>query len=131
MPEQNAKRGSPTDILSRIRSGEVRTRAELISETGLSRSTVSQRLADLLAANLITSSGEATSTGGRPAALLSFNASAGVVLAAALGATHLRIAVLDLGGSVLAEQYEEHPISSGPTATLERLPSFAASGRGF
>lgn len=122
----NAKRGSATDILSLIRSGAVRTRAELISETGLSRSTVSQRLSQLQEANLIVTDGEALSTGGRPASLLSFNASAGVVLAACLGVTSLRVAVVDLGGSVLAEHSELHRISSGPVATLERL---AALGR--
>lgn len=111
--------GSPSEILSLIRRGSARTRAELIAWTGLSRSTVSQRLTELFEANLVVGDGEASSTGGRPATLLAFNGAAGAVAAAALGATTCRLAVTDLGGRVLAEHEEPHSIEDGPTATLE------------
>lgn len=110
-----------TDILSLIRSGTARTRAELIERTGLSRSTVSQRLAVLLDSNLVMPAGEASSTGGRPATVLGFNGSAGVVVAAALGASASRVAVVDLGGQVLGENEEDHLIAEGPSASLENV----------
>ena len=78
------------DILALIRNGAARTRAELIAQTGLSRSTVSQRLSELFDSNLVIGEGEASSTGGRPATILAFNGSAGVVIAAALGGSPAR-----------------------------------------
>ncbi len=117
--------GTRTEILTLIRNGAARTRAELIAQTGLSRSTVSQRLGELFEANLVVGEGEAGSTGGRPATLLAFNGSAGAVVAAALGATGCRVAVTDLGGGVLAEHEEPHEIADGPTATLELIAARA------
>ena len=96
-------KGSALDVLSLIRSGAARTRSELMSQTGLSRSTISQRLTELFEANLLVGGGEASSTGGRPAAVLRFNGSAGCVVAAAVGVTGSRVAVVDLAGTVLAE----------------------------
>jgi predicted NBD/HSP70 family sugar kinase len=120
-----AYRGTSVDILSLIRSGAARTRAELIAQTGLSRSTVSQRLSQLFDSNLVVGEGEASSTGGRPATILAFNGSAGIVIAAALGATRSRVAVVDVGGKVLAEHEEAHSIAEGPTATLEGIAAQA------
>lgn len=128
------QRGTPNEVLAMIRSGQARTRAELIAQTGLSRSTLSQRLNELFEANLIVGVGEANSTGGRPATILAFNSGAGTVIAAALGVTRMRVAILDLGGRVLAEHEEAHAISDGPTVTLERIAAvvetlLADSGR--
>ncbi len=126
MSQRNgAGRSTSVDILALIRSGAARTRAELIAQTGLSRSTVSQRLTQLFDSNLVIGEGEASSTGGRPATILAFNGSAGVVIAAALGATRSRVAVVDLGGAVLAEHEEPHSIADGPTATLEGIAAQA------
>ena len=66
--------------------------------TGLARSTVAARVEALLAAGLLTPSGEAARTGGRPAAQLAFNPDAGVVIGADLGATHALVALTDLRG---------------------------------
>jgi predicted NBD/HSP70 family sugar kinase len=104
-----------------IRSGQARTRAELIARTGLSRSTVTQRLSELFDLNLIVSVGDAASTGGRPPSFLSFNSRAGAVISVVLGSTHMRVALLDLGGEILAQHVEAHVMSGGPVATLERV----------
>jgi predicted NBD/HSP70 family sugar kinase len=61
------------------------------------------------------------STGGRRPTVFAFNESAGVVLAADLGATHSRVAVTDLSGAVLAEHAEVIEISMGPEAFLDWL----------
>ena len=110
--------GSPGDLLDLIRSGEATTRAALASTTGLARSTVAQRIEQLADRNLVIDVGEAPSTGGRPPAILGFNVDAGVVLAADLGATHSRIGVADLGGTILDEVRHNIEISEGPDAVL-------------
>ena len=110
--------GTPGDLLRLIRSGEATTRAELAASTGLARSTVAQRIDSLVELDLIREEGEAPSTGGRPPAVLGFNESAGIVLAADLGATHSRIAVADLGGKIIAETAANMDIASGPVQVL-------------
>ena len=111
--------GSPGELLEVIRAGAAATRTELVDVTGLSRSTVVQRLSALLAAGLVIEEPEAApSSGGRRPAALRFNERAGVVLAADLGAAHGRLAVCDLAGVALAEREEPIRISDGPEAVL-------------
>ena len=105
-------------MLRLIRNGEGTTRADLIARTGLARSTVAQRLEQLLAGGLLRPAGESESTGGRPPMRFEFNEDAGVVLAADLGATHSRLAVTNLGGQVLAEEADEIAIAAGPESVL-------------
>jgi predicted NBD/HSP70 family sugar kinase len=110
--------GTPGDLLRLIRTGEATTRAELASMTGLARSTVAQRIDTLSERDLIKEVGEAPSTGGRPPAVLGFNAGAGVVLTADLGATHSRIGVADLDGTILVETAADIAIAAGPEEVL-------------
>ena len=110
--------GSAGHLLNLIRSGAATTRAALATTTGLSRSTITQRIEQLVESGLVVEIGEAPSTGGRPPSILGFNVDAGVVLAADLGATHSRIAVADLGGSILAETTHDIPIADGPDVVL-------------
>jgi predicted NBD/HSP70 family sugar kinase len=107
--------------------GTPRTRAELIKMTGLARSTVGARVEALLAAGLLTPSGEAASTGGRPPARLAFNPDAGVVIGADLGATHALVALTDLRGRVVAESALAIDISAGPRVVLDRVARTARS----
>jgi len=113
---------SPGDLLQLIRSGRARTRGELGRATGLARSTVAQRIYSLKAAGLIVESGEAApSTGGRPPSLIGFNADAGLVLAADLGATHSRVSVSNLLAEPIAETTAEIEIDLGPVGVLSWL----------
>ncbi|MFC4010379.1 ROK family protein [Nonomuraea purpurea] len=105
-------------LLSILRDGRARTRAELAELTGLSRSTVSQRLDGLIDQRWVVAGDGAISSGGRPASMFTFNGGARVVLAADLGATHARLAVIDLAMTVLAERAVELPIDAGPERTL-------------
>ena len=114
------------ELLQLMLDGTPRTRAELIKLTGQARTTVGSRVDALLAAGLLTPSGEAASTGGRPPARLAFNPDAGVVLGADLGATHALVALTDLHGRVMAETALEIDISSGPQVVLDRV---ARTGR--
>lgn len=106
------------ELLSILRDGQARTKAELVQLTGLARSTVSQRLDALLSKRWVVPSEDAIASGGRPATAFSFNRAARVVLTADLGATHDRLAVTDLGTAVLAERTADVPIERGPEATL-------------
>ena len=74
------------------------TRAELAKLTGLARSTISQRVDQLLNLGVLIEAGDGVSAGGRPPVLLKLNPAAGVVLAADLGATHSRLALASLSG---------------------------------
>ncbi|MGH2953845.1 MAG: ROK family protein [Solirubrobacterales bacterium] len=109
----------PGTMLQLIRDGEGATRADLAELTGLARSTIAQRLEQLLAQDLLRTAGESESTGGRPPMLFAFNEDAGVVLAADLGATHSRLALTNLGGRVLAEARGDIAIAAGPAEVLD------------
>ena len=111
---------SPGGVLRLIREGHAVTRTDVMDVTGLSRSTVMQRLGVLLSAGLLVEAPEAgRSSGGRRPAALSFNERVGVVLAADLGAGHGRLAVCDLAGESLAEREAPIRIADGPELVLE------------
>jgi predicted NBD/HSP70 family sugar kinase len=105
-------------MLSLIRDGLAETRADLVRQTGLARSTVAQRVEALLAHQLVHEARGTVSTGGRPPTTLRFNHGAGVVLVADLGATHSRLALSDLAGQPLAEVAESLDIGEGPERVL-------------
>lgn len=112
--------GSPGRVLQLIREGRAGTRTELMDATGLSRTTVMQRLGVLMSAGLLVEQADARpSSGGRRPAALAFNERAGVVLAADLGAAHGRLAVCDLAGESLAEREEPLRIADGPRSVLD------------
>ena len=108
-------------MLRLIRDGEAVTRADLARRTGLARSTVGHRVDALLAHRLVYEAGHHPSSGGRRATALAFNEDAGLVLAADLGATHTRLAVTNLSGSVLAELSIDMDIAEGPERVLRRM----------
>ncbi|WP_231946287.1 ROK family transcriptional regulator [Auraticoccus monumenti] len=109
------------DVLSLLRDRRPRTRAELVVETGLSRSTVGARLDVLQRVGLVVAAGEARSSGGRPPARVEFNPAAGLVLAIDLGATHGTVALTDLSAAVLASRTLDLDIADGPEPVLETV----------
>jgi predicted NBD/HSP70 family sugar kinase len=113
--------GSAGTILDLVRNGHATTRGDLAAVTGLSRSTISQRVDALLASRLLVPGGDRASTGGRPRTMLAFNGNAGVVLAGDIGATHSRVAITDLEGRVLAEHSHDIAVAEGPDAVLSWL----------
>ena len=128
--------GSPGSVLRLIREGRAVTRTDVMDVTGLSRSTVMQRLGVLLSAGLLLEEPDGgPSSGGRRPAALTFNERVGVVLAADLGATHGRLAICDLGGASLAEREEAIHIDDGPEPVLDWVEQtfealLAETGRG-
>ncbi|HUR06424.1 MAG TPA: ROK family transcriptional regulator, partial [Nonomuraea sp.] len=105
-------------ILELIRHGTCRTRKELIAYTGLSRSTITERVDRLIEAGYIHESGVGASGGGRPPSVLDIDATNRLVLVADLGASHARVALTDLSARPMAEEYAEIRIDRGPEAVL-------------
>ncbi len=114
------------NLFQLLRDGKARTRAELVETTGLARSTVASRIDALIRSGLVGPAGEASSSGGRPPSRFAFNPAARVVLAVDVGATHVIVAVTDLGGNVLAERRLAQEVADGPDAVLGRV---VAAGR--
>jgi glucokinase-like ROK family protein len=115
-------------VIDALRGRGTASRAEIARVTGLSRSTVSSIVADLIESGLLTEQAEATGvahgeSGGRPPVLLSLNPSAGLALGVDFGHTHLRVAVSDLSHEVLAETWREldvdHSAGEGLDAAAE------------
>jgi predicted NBD/HSP70 family sugar kinase len=113
-----AEHGSAGHVLALIRAGEANTRNELAEALDIARSTVVQRLGVLTEAGLVLPSGDAQSSGGRPASMFAFNESAGVVLAGDLGQTGCHLAVCDMAAHVLAEHTAPLSIADGPEPIL-------------
>lgn len=111
---------SAGELFQLIRRGEVSTRGQLMAVTGLSRSTITQRLDSLVSAGYLVEEGHDASTGGRPPAMLAPNETPKTILAVDLGATHGRLAVLDGAATPLVERAIETKIHTGPDKVLDR-----------
>ncbi|MFD4788645.1 ROK family protein [Streptomyces sp. NPDC058459] len=111
---------SAGDLLQLIRSGRANTRADLQRVTGLSRSTIGQRLDLLDRAGWVRLTNGA-STGGRPSHRIVFDPAHASVIAVDLETRHARVALLDLDGTILAEHTAPLDIADGPDLVLDRL----------
>jgi predicted NBD/HSP70 family sugar kinase len=98
-----------------------RTRAELLESTGLSRSTLTERLDALIGHGLVRCDALAANGRGRPPTLLSFNRDAGAILAAGIGHAHARLAVTDLGGEIMGELVDDVAVAEGPEQVVRWL----------
>lgn len=105
-------------LLTLLRRQGQMTRAALVAESGLGRSTVVGRLSVLLDRRLIERVGTAASTGGRPADRFGLSRDGGVVVVADVSATSVRAAALDLSGRVIAD--EQHPLAV-PASSIAEL----------
>ena len=108
-------------VLDLVRSGRANTRPELARVSGLGRTVVTGRVADLTSYGLLEEGDLGPSTGGRAPRRLRFRANAGRVLVAELGATSLAVGVTDLGGTLLAHREESSDIAAGPEVLLPRV----------
>jgi predicted NBD/HSP70 family sugar kinase/biotin operon repressor len=129
-------------VVDRLRERGALSRAELGRETGLSRTTISTLVAELLEAGFVTESGDGRrapggSSGGRPSKAVRLNASAGAAVSIDVGARHVAIAIGDMGHQVLARRWT--PLEYGHSAeeglevvvrTVKELLSEANVGKG-
>lgn len=108
-------------ILSMIRSGTAVTRPELVRQTGLGRTIITQRVDDAMKAGLLAEGEQAPSTGGRPSRTLRVVPGKAVVLAAVFGATRLHVALADLDGTIIEVRRMLWDIETGPEESLALL----------
>jgi predicted NBD/HSP70 family sugar kinase/biotin operon repressor len=101
-----------------------RSRADLARATGLSRTTVSSLVQDLITAGQAV---ETTDRGrphkggsGRPPLLVAATSASGAVAGIDIGHHHVRVAVADPSGSVLAEEVRPVDVDAHRDATLDR-----------
>jgi len=122
----DARRHHRAAVLQHLFDGGPRSRADLARDTGLTRVTVSDLVAELLADGIVTELG--TRPGirqGKPATMLGLAGTAPVVLALDLSGEVLRGAAVDLHGTILVS--DEAPMGHGEQvveavlALVERL----------
>jgi predicted NBD/HSP70 family sugar kinase len=89
-------------LMQRLREGGPLSRAQLARDTGLSKPTVSQALAELEAAGLVRPVGRAAPSRGRTAILYEPDPTAGYVVGIDIGRAWIRVAVADLAGEIIA-----------------------------
>ena len=93
------------------------SRAEIAGLAGLSRSTVSEIVAEILPLGIVAEIGEGPSRGGRRPIVLEFQDDACVILGVEMGATHVVAALTDLRGRVLTWLAREHAVRDDPAGT--------------
>lgn len=110
--------GRSGEILALVRSGRAQTTSDLAKALGVVRSTVSDRVELLVEHGFLISDGERQVGRGRPSTHFSFNPRAGLVLAAQLGLSGVRVAVTDLDCNVLAGRTVDVDAHLGPEEVL-------------
>jgi predicted NBD/HSP70 family sugar kinase len=106
------------EVLDLIASGAGQTRSSIARLTGLSRSTVTERLDALFDADLIREGVSTKPARGRPSKIITLNDDSRFVLAADIGEDHTRVVVTNLAGSILAERVGAMPVHDGAERTI-------------
>ncbi|MFJ2083213.1 ROK family protein [Micromonospora chokoriensis] len=118
---REALRGGPRELLRWVATGAAVSRADLSRLSGLSPSTVSQRVEALINQGLLEEAGAGQSRGGRRPRQLAVPTGGAVVGAIDLGAHHARIGTLDLSGRVVQGRTLPVRIEDGPETVLGTL----------
>lgn len=103
------------------------SRADLARQTGLSRSSVSTIVSDLLDTSLVETLGVGSSNGGRRPILLGFKDDAYYIVGVDVGATHIGLALTDLRGSVVEWRQRPADGRSDPEGTIATTRSLIDS----
>lgn len=102
------------------------SRVEIAQQARLSRSTVSEVIAELLPTGLIAEVGIGESRGGRRPIILEFRDDAAVILGVEMGATHVGVALTDLRGRILAWRSQAHPVRTDPAGSRALIGELCA-----
>jgi predicted NBD/HSP70 family sugar kinase len=104
------------------------SRAELARHTGLSRSTVSAIVADVLETGLVEETGSGESNGGRRPIMLSFDDNAYAIVGVDMGASHVGVAVTNLRAEVKSWATRAHRVQTDPLGTIALIHQLVAQG---
>ena len=115
------------DVLRLIWREHRISRADIARRTGLSRSTVTEIVDELLPTGLVAEVGIGPSQGGRPPIVLEFQYDAGRILGVDMGAAHIAVTLIDLRGQALAWQHRLHPVRSDPAGTRALILELCAA----
>ncbi len=118
MDASHVANSSDSSILSLFRAHGELSRTDVIEKSGLSRSTINQRLTELAESGLIVPTVGGESTGGRPSSRFRFNAERASILSVDIGATAFIIAVCDLDGTPRQSTRTLIEVWSGPDEVL-------------
>jgi predicted NBD/HSP70 family sugar kinase len=123
------REGNRKRVIDALRRRGVASRAELARITGLSRSTVSTLVGDLIETGLAierdaNDAMPREAHAGRPPVMVSLDSSAGLVLGIDFGHQHLRVAVSDLSHTVLAEAWRELDVDHSAVHGLKAAAEF-------
>ncbi|HVB73269.1 MAG TPA: ROK family transcriptional regulator [Ktedonobacteraceae bacterium] len=100
-------------LLEHLRRNGPLSRAQLARETGLSKPTVSQALANLERAGLVRPIGQVSPEGGgRQAILYEPDPTAGYVVGVDIGRSWVRVAVADFAGTIVSRREEQNQATS-------------------
>lgn len=108
-------------LVREIRNLDTVSRAELSRLTGLSASTVSARVRDLLQAELVEEGAFGPSTGGRPPKLLRLDRSRIHLMGVEMGASHISVVRHDLHGTLIESCDRSHDVQNDPMGTLQQV----------
>ncbi|MCF8259779.1 MAG: ROK family protein [Melioribacteraceae bacterium] len=117
--------GTLTDSVLRLIWRENRiSRADIAKKIGLSRSTVTEIIKELLLTGLIAEVGDGKSTGGRKPIVLEFQYGARCILGVDVGATHITVLLTDLQGKPLVWRERKHNVVDDPEGTRKIIYEF-------
>ena len=93
------------------------SRAEIARQIGLSRSTVTEVVKDLLNTGYVKEVGAGVSSGVRKPIVLEFQNYHKLILGIDIGATHVSASLMDLGGNLVAFEKRSYSVRSDPEGT--------------
>jgi predicted NBD/HSP70 family sugar kinase len=88
-------------VLRKIHNEAPVSRAQLATETGLNKSTISSLVEELLTLGLVHETGQNSAGAGRPATLLEINPRVGGIIGVELGVDYVAVALTDFLGRIL------------------------------
>ena len=111
------------ELLSSIVVNKAVSRSELEMLTGLSRSTIVQKLAVLIAGNVVIEAFQTRPSGGRPTKLVKLNDDFALTIAVDIGETLTRVAITNLAPHVLSEATFATDLTRTPDSILSEIAS--------
>jgi predicted NBD/HSP70 family sugar kinase len=102
------------------------SRAAIARHFGLSRSTVSAIVAELINLRLLKDTGRGVSTGGRRPLMVTFQDDAYSLIGVDVGATHVGAALVNLRGVTQGWRHTVHPVPTDPAGTLKLISTLCA-----